>query len=73
MTAQAHEVEEFFREQVGAVVYGLDDVIHALTIALLGAGHVLIEGPPGLGKTLLRTRSRACSVASSSGSREPRT
>ena len=53
MTVQAHEVEKFFREQVGAVVYGLDDVIHALTIALVGAGHVLIEGPPGLGKTLL--------------------
>ena len=53
MMAQAHDVEKFFREQVGAVVYGLDDVIHALTIALLGAGHVLIEGPPGLGKTLL--------------------
>ena len=53
MTAQAHEVEKFFREQVGAVVYGLDDVIHALTIALVGAGHVLVEGPPGLGKTLL--------------------
>jgi MoxR-like ATPase len=52
MTAQAHEVK-FFREQVGAVVYGLDDMIHALTIALVGAGHVLIEGPPGLGKTLL--------------------
>jgi MoxR-like ATPase len=53
MTAKAHEVEKFFREQVGAFVYGLDDVIHALTIALVGAGHVLIEGPPGLGKTLL--------------------
>jgi MoxR-like ATPase len=53
MTAQAQEVEKFFREQVGAVVYGLDDMIHALTIALVGAGHVLIEGPPGLGKTLL--------------------
>jgi MoxR-like ATPase len=53
MTSQAHEVENFFREQVGAIVYGLDDVIHALTIALVGAGHVLIEGPPGLGKTLL--------------------
>jgi MoxR-like ATPase len=53
MTAQAHGVEKFFREQVGAVVYGLDDVIHALTIALVGAGHVLVEGPPGLGKTLL--------------------
>jgi MoxR-like ATPase len=50
---QAHEIEKFFRQHVGAVVYGLDDMIHALTIALLGAGHVLIEGPPGLGKTLL--------------------
>jgi MoxR-like ATPase len=53
MTAQAQDVEKFFQQQVGAVVYGLDDVIHALTIALVGAGHVLIEGPPGLGKTLL--------------------
>jgi MoxR-like ATPase len=53
MTAQAQDVEKFFRQHVGAVVYGLDDVIHALTIALVGAGHVLIEGPPGLGKTLL--------------------
>ena len=34
-------------------MYGLDDVIHALTIALISAGHVLLEGPPGLGKTLL--------------------
>jgi MoxR-like ATPase len=53
MTRQAHELEIFLRGQVGNVVYGLDDVIHALTIALIGAGHVLLEGPPGLGKTLL--------------------
>jgi len=53
MTRQAHELEVFLRGQVGTVVYGLDDVIHALTIALIGAGHVLLEGPPGLGKTLL--------------------
>jgi len=53
MTRQAHELEVFLRGQVGTVVYGLDEVIHALTIALIGAGHVLLEGPPGLGKTLL--------------------
>jgi len=53
MTRQAHELEVFLKAQVGAVVYGLDDVIHALAIALIGAGHVLLEGPPGLGKTLL--------------------
>jgi MoxR-like ATPase len=53
MTRQARELEGFLHQQVARVVYGLDDVIHALTIALIGAGHVLLEGPPGLGKTLL--------------------
>jgi MoxR-like ATPase len=53
MTGEARALEIFLRQQVGAVVYGLDEVIHALTIALIGAGHVLLEGPPGLGKTLL--------------------
>ena len=53
MTQQARELEGFVHQQVARVVYGLDDVIHALTIALISAGHVLLEGPPGLGKTLL--------------------
>jgi MoxR-like ATPase len=53
MTAQASELETFLQQQVGRVVYGLEDVIHALTIALIGGGHVLLEGPPGLGKTLV--------------------
>jgi MoxR-like ATPase len=53
MTAQAHELETFLKQQIGQVVYGLDEVVHALTVALIGAGHVLLEGPPGLGKTLL--------------------
>jgi MoxR-like ATPase len=41
------------KQELGRTVYGLDDVIHALTIALIGRGHVLLEGAPGLGKTLL--------------------
>jgi len=53
MTRQANELEQFLQREIGRVVYGLDDVIHALTIALIGGGHVLLEGPPGLGKTLL--------------------
>ncbi|OYT67864.1 MAG: magnesium chelatase [Candidatus Wolframiiraptor sp. EX4484-121] len=38
----------------------MDDAIHALLIALLSEGHVLIEGPPGIAKTYL---ARAFSAA----------
>ncbi len=48
------------REQVGRVIVGMDGVIENTLIALLAGGHVLLEGVPGLGKTLLvRTLSEA--------------
>jgi MoxR-like ATPase len=50
---QAHELQQFVGREVGKAVYGLEHEIHALTIAVIGGGHVLLEGPPGLGKTLL--------------------
>jgi MoxR-like ATPase len=53
MTEQAQTLEGLLQAQLGRVVYGLEEVIHALTIALIGGGHVLLEGAPGLGKTLL--------------------
>lgn len=53
MTEQARALESFLQREIGRVVYGVEHVVHALTIALLGGGHVLLEGPPGLGKTLL--------------------
>lgn len=53
MNSQAHDIERFLQTELGRVVYGLEKVIHALTLALLGGGHVLLEGAPGLGKTLL--------------------
>jgi MoxR-like ATPase len=60
MTEKARALETFLQEQLGRVVYGLEDVVHAMTIALIGGGHVLLEGAPGLGKTLLsNTFSRA--------------
>ena len=40
-------------ETVGKAVVGQDEVVRHLTIALLAAGHVLLEGPPGTAKTLL--------------------
>ncbi len=41
------------RAQIGAAFIGQDAVLDQLLVALLAGGHVLIEGVPGLGKTLL--------------------
>jgi len=35
------------------VVLGCDELIRTVLVALFAGGHVLLEGPPGLGKTLL--------------------
>src|SRR5262249_54737613 len=39
--------------EVGKVVVGMDAVTHQFLIALLAAGHVLLEGVPGVAKTTL--------------------
>src|SRR5436309_3513500 len=39
--------------EVGRVVVGMEHVTRQLLIALLGAGHVLLEGVPGIAKTTL--------------------
>ena len=40
-------------EQIGKVVVGQMELVEGVVIALFAEGSVLIEGPPGLGKTLL--------------------
>ena len=40
-------------EQIGKVIVGQIELVEGVLIALLSEGSVLIEGPPGLGKTLL--------------------
>ncbi|MFM9920785.1 AAA family ATPase [Lacisediminihabitans sp. H27-G8] len=48
------------RVEVGKAVVGQDGAVTGLIIALLAGGHVLLEGVPGVAKTLLvRTLSRA--------------
>ncbi|MEM8983846.1 MAG: MoxR family ATPase [Pseudomonadota bacterium] len=41
------------RNEIGRAFIGHDGVVDDLLIAFLAAGHVLLEGVPGLGKTLL--------------------
>jgi MoxR-like ATPase len=51
--AKLVEACESIRRQVGRVVVGQDDVIEQLLIAILARGHCLLEGVPGLAKTLM--------------------
>nr|WP_260072027.1 MoxR family ATPase [Pseudoduganella flava] len=41
------------RASMGSVIVGQEHVIESLVICLLAGGHALVEGVPGLGKTLL--------------------
>lgn len=48
------------REQIGQVIVGQEEVIEQMLWAIFAQGHALLEGIPGLGKTLLvRTTSEA--------------
>jgi MoxR-like ATPase len=51
--SQALRAVSAMRAEVGKALIGQSNVIDQVLIALLAGGHVLIEGVPGLGKTLL--------------------
>ncbi|GEC92516.1 AAA family ATPase [Brevibacillus brevis] len=51
---------ELVRQEIGKVLVGQKDVVEQLLWAVFAGGHALLEGVPGLGKTLLvRTLSQA--------------
>ena len=50
--------------QVGAVIVGHEEVVHQTLACLFAGGHALLEGVPGIGKTLLvRTLGEATELA----------
>ncbi len=51
--AQAADVLARMRTEVGRAMVGQEEAVEHALAALLAGGHVLIEGVPGLGKTLL--------------------
>jgi MoxR-like ATPase len=51
--ALAHERLEALRRQIQRRIVGHHDLINGILACLLSSGHALLEGVPGLGKTLL--------------------
>ncbi|THB65745.1 MAG: MoxR family ATPase [Gammaproteobacteria bacterium] len=41
------------KEQIGKVLIGQEDILEQVLVSLFTEGHILIEGVPGLGKTLM--------------------
>jgi MoxR-like ATPase len=63
--AAAHFRDQFstLRAEVGKMIVGHADVVEGVLVCLFAGGHVLLEGVPGLGKTLLiRTLAQALSL-----------
>jgi MoxR-like ATPase len=60
---RAAEVLNRLREAIGTALVGQSAVVDQIIITLVASGHALIEGVPGLGKTLLvRALSQALSL-----------
>ncbi|MBI4661819.1 MAG: MoxR family ATPase [Verrucomicrobia bacterium] len=48
-----HQTYSALRQEIGKVIVGHDSIVEGTLISLFAGGHVLLEGVPGLGKTLL--------------------
>jgi MoxR-like ATPase len=53
MSASIRALEDSLARELGRVVIGANSSVRQLVIALVARGHVLVQGVPGLGKTLL--------------------
>src|SRR6201994_3017373 len=53
MSTALEALELRLPDALRAAAIGLKSVLGALVIAVVARGHVLLQGPPGLGKTLL--------------------
>src|SRR3982074_1996119 len=61
MSASIRQLEDLLLRELGRVVIGAHTSVRALTVALVARGHVLVQGVPGLGKTLL-AKALACAL-----------
>src|SRR5262249_37642625 len=67
MVMEAERFQQIFaalEAEVRKVIVGHDDILRRVLIAFFAGGHVLLEGVPGLGKTLLvKTLSQALGIS----------
>src|SRR5436305_13882312 len=54
------EAFQGLKKQLGRVIVGQDQVIEELLIALFSRGHCILEGVPGLAKTLMISTLAKC-------------
>src|SRR3954465_1598393 len=66
MEARAQEFRDAYnkvKSEIAKVIVGHDEIVHGILSCLFVGGHALLEGVPGLGKTLLvRTLAEAVSL-----------
>ncbi len=53
LVEQLHQQKSELFSEIGKIIVGQQDIIEQLFVALLCRGHVILEGVPGLAKTLL--------------------
>lgn len=53
MSEAIRQLHQELTRELGRVIVGTDATMRALVIALVARGHLLVQGVPGLGKTLL--------------------
>src|SRR5215831_10890838 len=56
MQQRANQFREAYariQKEIGKVIVGHADIVHGILTCLFVGGHALLEGVPGLGKTLL--------------------
>lgn len=66
MQQQAEQFQQRYtavRDEIGKMIVGHDDIVHGVLTSMFVGGHCLLEGVPGLGKTMLvRTLSETLSL-----------
>ena len=67
------EMATAIEQQVGTFIVGQQQLVRQTLISLLAGSHALLEGVPGLGKTMLGARCPRRSISASAASSSLRT